>query len=176
MNAGEWQSVLKLATMWELIGMRTLAIQQLDKLKLSAIDKVLLGKEYKVPCWLPGGYEELVKDPATISNEDAKKLGWKTAARLLRVRDMHAKSYSRDCRASMRPVFTLKCTCCNRSWENQGAQRSTSFSQSAFGHGTATIPRPHINPVQELMSTLRVEFQEELEETKEADRLIGGMD
>jgi hypothetical protein len=81
----EWTSVLKLSTMWELLDIRTRAIKELSN--ISAVDKVLLGRECSVTEWVIDGYLVMTKASYSIAQEDAGRLGWETAFRLLRVRE-----------------------------------------------------------------------------------------
>jgi hypothetical protein len=73
--------------MWEFLSIRELAIRELSKFEMKAADKVRLGREYDVIDWLLDGYREFVQQPATLSLEDAERIGFETAFRLLRVRE-----------------------------------------------------------------------------------------
>jgi hypothetical protein len=92
MAQAEWISALRLSTMWELLDIRALAIKALSELNMSAVDKVTLARECKVTEWLLVGYEEIAKREKTITNEEAERLGWQAAFRLLRARETSKKS------------------------------------------------------------------------------------
>ena len=69
--------------------MRERAIQELVKedMGMGAIDKIECGKSYEVKEMLLDGYVELLKRTGTITDEEAERLGWKTAAKLLLLRE-----------------------------------------------------------------------------------------
>lgn len=55
---------------------------------LSPIEKILLGRAYKVATWLHEGVTSLVTgDPGSTTLEKLATLGWETAARILWIRD-----------------------------------------------------------------------------------------
>ncbi|RXW13100.1 hypothetical protein EST38_g12755 [Candolleomyces aberdarensis] len=58
----EWIGVLNLATRWSMNKIRTLAISELSKVSLNPVEKVTLGREYKVAKWLRDGLTELVSE------------------------------------------------------------------------------------------------------------------
>jgi len=74
--------------MWEFTDIRERAIQELSKEKsMGPIEKIEYGKSYEVKEWLLEGYVELLKRAETITSEEAERLGWKTAAKLLLLRE-----------------------------------------------------------------------------------------
>jgi hypothetical protein len=75
--------------MWEFTDMRERAIQELFKedMGMGAIDKIECGKSYEVKEMLLNGYVELLERTGTITDEEAERLGWKTAAKLLLLRE-----------------------------------------------------------------------------------------
>jgi len=87
----EWISVLKLCTMWEFTPIRKRAIQELSKkeMKMGTMKKIKCGKTYEVKEWVLAGYVELLKRTETITEEEAERLGWKTAAKLLLLREQY---------------------------------------------------------------------------------------
>ena len=175
MNTEGWQSVLKLSTMWEFIEMRNVAIEALDAIRLSPIDKVLFGREFGVYHWLSEGYVALAKDSATISNHDSEKLGWETATRLLRVRDMQAAKprppASNSCCSAAHFYVTLRCTNCDRLW-NSTELSPVGSKAKASSSSVVPGPKPVTGVDPELLSALRIEFQQELAECEEADKLM----
>jgi hypothetical protein len=103
----EWIEILGLSTMWEFLSIRELAIRELSKFEMKAADKIRLGREYDVIDWLLSGYREFVQQPATLSLEDAERIGFETAFRLLRVREkflIDANESKRQCCACSPPV------------------------------------------------------------------------
>ncbi|KAK7462362.1 hypothetical protein VKT23_007963 [Stygiomarasmius scandens] len=89
----EWESILKLATLWDFRDVRQLAIDALNSRKTSAYQRILLGRKYRISEWLRSGYVDLVKQPETLSVEDAEKIGYLTAVRILILRETHRKNY-----------------------------------------------------------------------------------
>ena len=87
LTRSEWESVLRLSTIWELLDIRTRAIKELSMLNMSAVDKILLGRECSVTEWVVNGYLVMAKASFSIDEEDARRLGWETAFRVLRVRE-----------------------------------------------------------------------------------------
>jgi len=85
----DWISVLKLCTLWEFTDIRERAIQELlkEEIKMGTIEKMECGKSYQVQEMLLGGYAELLKRTETITAEEAERLGWRTAAKLLLLRE-----------------------------------------------------------------------------------------
>ena len=82
----EWISILKLSTAWEMDKVRKKAINALSRMTMSATEKILTGREFRVARWFSEGIEEIA------STEDMKKypiedlaltFGWETAARVL---------------------------------------------------------------------------------------------
>ncbi|KAK0195916.1 hypothetical protein F5146DRAFT_924703, partial [Armillaria mellea] len=69
-----WFSVLKLASMWRMHAIRRLAIDELTKLSMSDVDRVVYGKEYAVVDWVMSGYRDLTSRKTVITAEDISKL------------------------------------------------------------------------------------------------------
>jgi hypothetical protein len=82
--------------MWEFTDIRERAIQELSKEEISmgTMEKIECGKAYEVKEWLLDGYIELLKRPETITEEEAERLGWKTAAKLLLLREQYLSTIS----------------------------------------------------------------------------------
>jgi hypothetical protein len=85
---------LKLSTMWEFIDIRNGAIDKLSKqiTEMGDVEKVECGRNFEVKEWVSEGYVGLLKrtgtkQTGTITDEEAERLGWKTAAKLLRLRE-----------------------------------------------------------------------------------------
>ena len=80
--------------MWEFTDIRDRAIRELSEHNdaVGPIDKIERGKSYDVNTWELEGYVELLKRTETITNEEAERLGWKTAAKLLLLREQYLNS------------------------------------------------------------------------------------
>ncbi|KAJ7742859.1 hypothetical protein B0H16DRAFT_1019051 [Mycena metata] len=79
-------SVLKLSTMWRLLGIRSFAIDQLKAYKIqNTAEGVLLGRKYRVAEWVRSSYNALVEKG--LSLKDAEAIGWETATRIYAIRE-----------------------------------------------------------------------------------------
>ncbi|KIM82558.1 hypothetical protein PILCRDRAFT_820414 [Piloderma croceum F 1598] len=87
MNQDQWVSVLKLSTMWGFDEIRKKAIAELSKINMDTLDKVVLARSYSVGDWLYEGYTALVKREASLSFEEAERLGYEIAFRLCQRRE-----------------------------------------------------------------------------------------
>jgi hypothetical protein len=91
MGRPEWESALKLSTIWEFTDIRDLAIRELSKMDIG-VDAIMLGREYSVASLLLQGCVKLAKREETISTEDGQMLGWETAIQLFQVREAGIKA------------------------------------------------------------------------------------
>ncbi|KAK7472380.1 hypothetical protein VKT23_000496 [Stygiomarasmius scandens] len=89
----EWNSILKLATLWGFPNIRCLAIEHLSKMKLDAFTNIELGRKYSVSQWLRNGYMELVKRFDTLTREEVKVIGCSSSIGVFRVREEMAKRF-----------------------------------------------------------------------------------
>lgn len=68
---------------------------------MGTMERIECGKSYEVKEWLSEGYVELLKRAETITGEEADRLGWKTAAKLLLLREQYLSKinsqYSQHC-------------------------------------------------------------------------------
>ncbi|KAJ3513304.1 hypothetical protein NMY22_g15080 [Coprinellus aureogranulatus] len=87
LQKGQWINVLKLSDLWSMEKIKQMAIDELDEARsLDAMEKVDLGREYRVSTWLITGYMSIVENWAEkhwTLNDLGDKLGWETAARIL---------------------------------------------------------------------------------------------
>jgi len=83
----EWTAVLKLSAMWDFFEVRKLAIEELSKVTMNPVTKILLARLCAIPKWLSAGYEELVKRTDPISVGEAEQLGWDTAILIFQIRE-----------------------------------------------------------------------------------------
>jgi hypothetical protein len=67
---------------------RAFSIENLSKVRMTAIERVLLGRSYDVQAWLISGFVALITLPGNQGSLDAlgKHLGWVTAARIMELR------------------------------------------------------------------------------------------
>jgi len=76
--------------MWEFNDIRERAIQELSKEKsMGPIEKIEYGKSYEVKEWVLEGYVGLLKRAETVTSEEAERLGWKTAVKLILLREQY---------------------------------------------------------------------------------------
>ncbi|KAJ3536805.1 hypothetical protein NMY22_g5869 [Coprinellus aureogranulatus] len=82
----QWIAGLKLSTMWDMqkasIRIRSLCIRELSSSALTPLDKVDLGRSYKVAAWVIEGCTALVEDADNLNLDSLSALGWETAARI----------------------------------------------------------------------------------------------
>jgi hypothetical protein len=84
----EWTSVLHLATRWEFDSIRTLAIQKLEGLNISPVDKVVLSRQFNINSpWTLAAYTDLCQRPETLTFLEARVLGLETAMRIYQLRE-----------------------------------------------------------------------------------------
>ncbi|KAJ6520733.1 hypothetical protein B0H19DRAFT_1277873 [Mycena capillaripes] len=86
----EWISVLHLASLWDFIEVRDLAVQQLSLYAegtLNATERIVLGRKHDVSSWLRSGYTELAKRKTPISSEEAAKIGWEVTLQICQLRE-----------------------------------------------------------------------------------------
>jgi hypothetical protein len=99
LTTDQWISVLKLSTKWFFNDLRKLAISQLSSIRMDAIDRICLAKEYRVYDWLLGAYERIVYQlvaptyfAQTLTAEDGKKIGMEVALELSGMAILYLKS------------------------------------------------------------------------------------
>lgn len=90
----EWISVLKLASLWQFLEIRDLAVKELagHAQSLDSIERILLGKQYDVSAWLRSGYTDLARRDTSISLEEAKKIGWEATLMIFQSREASMKT------------------------------------------------------------------------------------
>jgi hypothetical protein len=79
--------------MWEFTDIRNGAIRELSKaeMKMGPVEKIECGRKFEMKEWLLDGLVGLLVRPESITDEEAEHLGWKTAAKLLRLREHQLK-------------------------------------------------------------------------------------
>lgn len=90
MNVDEWQSVLKLADMWTLDELKTKAVQQCNNLLQGtpAVNKITLGRRYKVADWMIDGYEALCRRREGLNATERAALGDDSAWKIVALREI----------------------------------------------------------------------------------------
>ncbi|KAK0226436.1 hypothetical protein IW262DRAFT_1457663 [Armillaria fumosa] len=79
----EWLSVLELATMWGMLDIRRMAINEITESKsLSDVDQVILGREFAVADWVISGYRALTKRKTIVSMHSASRLTLSTCLKV----------------------------------------------------------------------------------------------
>jgi len=150
----EWISVLKLSTMWEFTKIRKWAIDELSKMKTEMGDMGMIecGRNFDVKEWWLEGYVGLLNRGETITDEEAERLGWKIAARLLRLRERFAFT-----RCLAVGEF---CTLCNRT----GLLQNVRCARCAgYGVGvTGITPSWQSNVRESIPEAVEKEFQTEV--------------
>lgn len=88
----EWESVLKLATMWEISSLRERAIKNLDKVGLQSVEKIRLGESYMMGRWLFRGLYELANAEGGMDVETMTCLGHERVNKLWQIREKKWKA------------------------------------------------------------------------------------
>ncbi|KAL0070434.1 hypothetical protein AAF712_002265 [Marasmius tenuissimus] len=86
----EWLSVLKLSVFWEFNNIRNTAITQIGECGLTLMDKIVLGRQFRVKAWFEDGLKTLASPVARLPELEelkALQLGEDTLLRLLYLRD-----------------------------------------------------------------------------------------
>jgi hypothetical protein len=79
--------------MWDFFDVRKSAIEELSKVAMNPVTKVLLARECNIQEWLLAGYDELAKRKETISLDEAEQLGKDTAILLFQIREESLAKY-----------------------------------------------------------------------------------
>ncbi|KAJ6497541.1 hypothetical protein C8R45DRAFT_983315 [Mycena sanguinolenta] len=89
LSQDEWISVLKLASLWDFIEVRNLAIEQLAPYSesLDCIERIMFARKYDVSAWLRSGYIELARRKDIISSKEAATIGWEAALQICELRE-----------------------------------------------------------------------------------------
>jgi len=144
----EWISVLNLSTMWDFSDIRKGAIDELSK-DMGPIQKIKYGRNFGVEEWVKDGYVGLLKRSDPITDEEAKCLGWETAAKLFRLREQVYRTPPTS--------VTENCATCNRSGlVLLGSPPIHVLCGSCTGHGFVTRIVSH--PPQFFIEAVQKEF------------------
>ncbi|KAF5355559.1 hypothetical protein D9758_006324 [Tetrapyrgos nigripes] len=113
----EWKSILRLATLWRFLRLRSKAIEVLtNEQKMDAVERILLGRELSVSEWIQSGYKDLIMQEKPLTEEQVEKIGLSPAVRIFRARETGKlrilNSRSTKCLTCSRTA-TLKIPYCN---------------------------------------------------------------
>ncbi|EGN92768.1 hypothetical protein SERLA73DRAFT_190621 [Serpula lacrymans var. lacrymans S7.3] len=87
-TAGEWESVLHLATRWEFDDVRALAIRHLETLPMSPVDRIVLSRKFDIRSnWALSAYTELCERAEPLSMDEGHALGLDTTIRVSQLRE-----------------------------------------------------------------------------------------
>ncbi|KAG8936147.1 hypothetical protein FRC02_004175 [Tulasnella sp. 418] len=104
----QWKAVLHLSTMWHLPELRDLAIKNIDTLKPSPIDAILLAQKFLVQQWLKPAYVQLCARLEPLSAEEGERLGVQAFVDLAKLRE--------KTRATPPIYFCRSCKCKGEWW------------------------------------------------------------
>ncbi|KAF8583063.1 hypothetical protein K439DRAFT_105623 [Ramaria rubella] len=82
----EWQSILHIATMWNMSNIRALAIDRLSSIA-SPLTKTTLGRRYEHAQWIRDGFLELCLRDEPLTEEEGAHFGWKDIVKLASARE-----------------------------------------------------------------------------------------
>lgn len=84
----EWTSILALAHQWQFDEVKRLAVEEMEKLVIPAVEKAVLAQKYDVGRgWLETAYATLGARTDHLSIEDGYRLGLENVVRLGNVRE-----------------------------------------------------------------------------------------
>jgi hypothetical protein len=85
----EWTSILKLAHQWDFIGVKALALRELEQLKIPALQKIVIYHSYAIDRrLLQAAYTAFAIRDEPITLEEGQELGLETALQLARAREV----------------------------------------------------------------------------------------
>ncbi|QRV76222.1 hypothetical protein RhiJN_19057 [Ceratobasidium sp. AG-Ba] len=86
-SASILRSTLRIATVYNYPGLREFAIAGLEKLGLSAIERIQLSDEFLLPSWEKSAFTELCRRPDPITPSEAQLLGVDRLVEVARIRE-----------------------------------------------------------------------------------------
>ncbi|TDL13143.1 hypothetical protein BD410DRAFT_735677, partial [Rickenella mellea] len=75
LTKAEWLGVLKLSKKWDYMEIFDTATNKLTKVKMDAVERILLGDEYGIPAWLVYAHAHLVVRKKYLSDDEGERLG-----------------------------------------------------------------------------------------------------
>ena len=84
----EWTSILHLATRWEFTDIRALAINSIQSLNITPVDRIVISRDYDISGrWTLAAYTALCDRPEALTLEEASRLGLETSVRIAQMRE-----------------------------------------------------------------------------------------
>ena len=88
-NVEEWTSILKLAHQWEFVGVKTLALRELERLEIPPLRKIVIYHSYGIDRrLLKSAYTAFATRDKSITIEEGRELGLETVLQLARAREL----------------------------------------------------------------------------------------
>ncbi|KAF8483648.1 hypothetical protein DFH94DRAFT_319337 [Russula ochroleuca] len=85
----EWTSILKLAHQWDFVGVKSLAIRELEQIKIHPLQKISIYHSYGIDrCLLQAAYTAFAIRDEPITIEEGQELGLETVVQLARAREL----------------------------------------------------------------------------------------
>jgi hypothetical protein len=89
-------SALRIATAYDYPGLRTFAIANLEKVSLSAVERIRLAREFGLASWEGPAYAELHERDEAITIEEATVLGLDAFVRVAKAREQELRRKDKD--------------------------------------------------------------------------------
>jgi hypothetical protein len=103
-SCDDWVAILDLCDHHHIPKARFMAIEHIS-VDINGVEKVLMGRKYRVKSWLQDGLYDLVQRDASFSDPEADLLGFKTTSKLYRIRDLRFKRGQSNSDKSIIPVI-----------------------------------------------------------------------
>ncbi|KAJ3752732.1 hypothetical protein EV360DRAFT_54721, partial [Lentinula raphanica] len=88
LSFSEWTSVLNLADMWCMDGIREHAIKTMNKIEgVDPVEKLVVARTYRVDAWLPPSLDAIIRRSQDWSERDVERLSLSTVLKLVALRD-----------------------------------------------------------------------------------------
>jgi len=88
LSFSEWTSVLKLADMWCMDGVKEHAISNMSALpNIDPVDKIVVARDYNIRSWFTPCYQEILQRSQAYTERDVSHLGLETFLLLVNFRD-----------------------------------------------------------------------------------------
>jgi tRNA A37 threonylcarbamoyladenosine biosynthesis protein TsaE len=146
-NWEEWESVLKLATMWHFDFIRSQSIKTLSSMELDPVDKIILGRKYYVSEWMASALNDLAKRDAALNLDDFNRLfpitGPDFILKIAQVRESlnvttGTTRHKEKCSSCSRNLTQLYCSNCGN-YTNCSPSTSTSTFTTRASHDFSSL-------------------------------------
>lgn len=85
----EWTSILKLAHQWNFVGVKALALRELERLEIPPLQKIVIYQSYAIDRrLLQAAYTAFTIRDQPVTLEEAQELGLETVVQLARAREL----------------------------------------------------------------------------------------